>query len=115
MAPSEYLSRPGTIWWTRTDPDALIPTWTVPGTMFHEGVPGHHLQLGTTALNTTTLNRFQRLACELHPGHCGGGSVRRAAGGQAGVLRRPRAPSGHTKPPVSCCARRGSSRTSACP
>ncbi|CAD5920552.1 protein of unknown function [Streptomyces sp. KY75] len=40
--------------------------------MFHEGVPGHHLQLGMTALNTTTLNRFQRLACELHPGHCEG-------------------------------------------
>ncbi|WP_331740518.1 DUF885 domain-containing protein (plasmid) [Streptomyces cyaneofuscatus] len=72
LAPSEDLSRPGTIWWTRTDPDALIPTWTVPGTMFHEGVPGHHLQLGTTALNTTTLNRFQRLSCELHPGHCEG-------------------------------------------
>ncbi|MFG3408231.1 DUF885 domain-containing protein [Streptomyces sp. NPDC048142] len=72
LAPSEDLSRPGTIWWTRTDPDALIPTWTVPGTMFHEGVPGHHLQLGTTTLNTTTLNRFQRLACELHPGHCEG-------------------------------------------
>ncbi|MFS0691465.1 DUF885 domain-containing protein [Streptomyces nitrosporeus] len=72
LAPSEDLSRPGTIWWTRTAPDALIPTWTVPGTMFHEGVPGHHLQLGTTTLNTTTLNRFQRLACELHPGHCEG-------------------------------------------
>ncbi|MZE55558.1 DUF885 family protein [Streptomyces sp. SID5770] len=71
LAPSEDLSRPGTIWWTRAAPDALIPTWTVPGTMFHEGVPGHHLQLGTTALNTT-LNRFQRLASELHPGHCEG-------------------------------------------
>ncbi|MEW1700952.1 MULTISPECIES: DUF885 domain-containing protein [unclassified Streptomyces] len=72
LAPSEDLSRPGTIWWTRTDPDGPVPTWTVPGTMFHEGVPGHHLQLGTTTLNTTTLNRFQRLSCELHPGHCEG-------------------------------------------
>ncbi len=72
LAPSEDLSRPGTIWWTRAAPDGLIPTWTVPGTMFHEGAPGHHLQLGTTALNTTTLNRFQRLAFELHPGHCEG-------------------------------------------
>jgi uncharacterized protein (DUF885 family) len=72
MSPSEDLSRPGTIWWTRTAPDAVVPTWTVPGTMFHEGVPGHHLQLGTTTLNTGTLNRFQRLACELHPGHCEG-------------------------------------------
>ncbi|MBD0711497.1 MULTISPECIES: DUF885 domain-containing protein [unclassified Streptomyces] len=72
LAPSEDLSRPGTIWWSRPDPDAPAPTWTVPGTMFHEGVPGHHLQLGTTTLNTTTLNRFQRLSSELHPGHCEG-------------------------------------------
>ncbi|MFI9630461.1 DUF885 domain-containing protein [Streptomyces sp. NPDC052042] len=72
LAPSEDLSRPGTIWWSRPDPDAPVPTWTVPGTMFHEGVPGHHLQLGTTTLNTTTLNRFQRLSSELHPGHCEG-------------------------------------------
>lgn len=72
LAPSEDLSRPGTVWWTRTDPGAPIPTWTVPSTMFHEGVPGHHLQLGVTTLNTATLNRFQRLSCELHPGHCEG-------------------------------------------
>jgi uncharacterized protein (DUF885 family) len=37
--------------------------------MFHEGVPGHHLQLGLNVLNTRTLNRFQRLSAELHPGH----------------------------------------------
>ncbi|MGW7413900.1 DUF885 domain-containing protein [Streptomyces sp. NPDC054863] len=72
LAPSEDLSRPGTVWWPVTDPDAPIPTWTVPSTMFHEGVPGHHLQLGVTTLNTATLNRFQRLSCELHLGHCEG-------------------------------------------
>lgn len=72
LAPSEDLSRPGTVWWPLTDPDAPIPTWTVPSTMFHEGVPGHHLQLGVTTLNTATLNRFQRLSCELHLGHCEG-------------------------------------------
>ncbi|MFG2642834.1 DUF885 domain-containing protein [Streptomyces sp. NPDC048370] len=72
LAPSEDLSRPGTVWWPSTDPDAPVPTWTVPSTMFHEGVPGHHLQLGVTTLNTATLNRFQRLSCELHLGHCEG-------------------------------------------
>ncbi|MFF8392673.1 DUF885 domain-containing protein [Streptomyces sp. NPDC016172] len=72
LAPSEDLSRPGTVWWPVADPDAPIPTWTVPSTMFHEGVPGHHLQLGVTTLNTATLNRFQRLSCELHLGHCEG-------------------------------------------
>ncbi|MEU2060943.1 DUF885 domain-containing protein [Streptomyces sp. NPDC013455] len=72
LAPSEDLSRPGTLWWPLTDTGAPIPTWTVPSTMFHEGVPGHHLQLGVTTLGTETLNRFQRLSCELHPGHCEG-------------------------------------------
>ncbi|MFJ4152914.1 DUF885 domain-containing protein [Streptomyces galbus] len=72
LAPSEDLSRPGTVWWTRPEPGEPIRTWTVPGTMFHEGVPGHHLQLGVTTLNTSRLNRFQRLSCELHPGHVEG-------------------------------------------
>ncbi|MFK0264199.1 DUF885 domain-containing protein [Streptomyces angustmyceticus] len=72
LAPSEDLSRPGTVWWPLTDPNAPIPTWTVPSTMFHEGVPGHHLQLGVTTLNIATLNRFQRLSSELHPGHVEG-------------------------------------------
>jgi uncharacterized protein (DUF885 family) len=71
LAPAEDLSRPGTVWWTVEDPAAEIVTWTVPTTMFHEGVPGHHLQLGVTTLNPR-LNRFQRVAGELHPGHCEG-------------------------------------------
>ncbi|MGI5201146.1 DUF885 domain-containing protein [Spirillospora sp. CA-108201] len=71
LAPAEDLSRPGTVWWTVEDPSAEIVTWTVPTTMFHEGVPGHHLQLGVTTLNRG-LNRFQRVSSELHPGHCEG-------------------------------------------
>ncbi|MFA1543661.1 DUF885 domain-containing protein [Actinomadura monticuli] len=71
LAPAEDLSRPGTVWWTVGDPSAEVVTWTVPTTMFHEGVPGHHLQLGVTTLNPR-LNRFQRLSSELHPGHCEG-------------------------------------------
>ncbi|MFG2001422.1 DUF885 domain-containing protein [Spirillospora sp. NPDC048911] len=72
LAPAEDLSRPGTVWWGVTDPGQEIATWGVPATMFHEGVPGHHLQVGVTTLNTTTLNRFQRLGSELFPGHCEG-------------------------------------------
>ncbi|WP_034482780.1 DUF885 domain-containing protein [Actinomadura oligospora] len=72
LAPAEDLSRPGTVWWTVPGPDTDMITWTVPATMYHEGVPGHHLQLGITTLNTTTLNRFQRTSSELHPGHCEG-------------------------------------------
>ncbi|MFI0487586.1 DUF885 domain-containing protein [Actinomadura sp. 9N215] len=71
LAPAEDLSRPGTVWWTVEDPSGDIVTWTVPSTMFHEGAPGHHLQLGVTTLNPV-LNRFQRVSSELHPGHCEG-------------------------------------------
>ncbi|GAA0570018.1 DUF885 domain-containing protein [Actinomadura livida] len=71
LAPAEDLSRPGTVWWTVPDAPGGVATWSVPATMFHEGVPGHHLQLGVTVLNPA-LNRFQRVAGELHPGHCEG-------------------------------------------
>ncbi|WP_067472717.1 DUF885 domain-containing protein [Actinomadura hibisca] len=70
LAPAEDGSRPGTVWWTAA-PDADIATWTVPGILFHETAPGHHLQLGTTTFHPG-LNRFQRTASELHPGHCEG-------------------------------------------
>lgn len=72
LAPAEDLSRPGTVWWTVRDAAEPIVTWTVPATMFHEGAPGHHLQLGATVVNTATLNRFQRVCGELYPGHCEG-------------------------------------------
>ena len=70
LAPAEDLSRPGTIWWYV--PDAEVITWTALGTLFHEGVPGHHLQLGANVLNSDRLNRFQRISAELHPGHSEG-------------------------------------------
>jgi uncharacterized protein (DUF885 family) len=69
LAPAEDGSRPGTVWWSVPDADSEVVTWSVPATMFHEGAPGHHLQLGTTTFNTATLNRFQRTACELFPGY----------------------------------------------
>ncbi|MGW7489032.1 DUF885 domain-containing protein [Streptomyces sp. NPDC054786] len=71
LAPTEDLSRPGQVWWTAPGPNAAIPTWTVPSIMYHEGVPGHHLQLGSTVLNPA-LTRFQRVASELHVAHAEG-------------------------------------------
>ncbi|MBB5889734.1 DUF885 domain-containing protein [Kutzneria kofuensis] len=67
LAPAEDLSRPGTVWYSVTEDEPS--TWAVPSVMFHEGAPGHHLQLGLNVLNTRTLNRFQRLSAELHVGH----------------------------------------------
>ncbi|GAA2449908.1 DUF885 domain-containing protein [Actinomadura vinacea] len=90
LAPAEDLSRPGTVWWWVHPAEEEIVTWSVPAVMFHEGVPGHHLQLGTTALNTATLNRFQRVSAELYPGHGEGwGLYAERLMGELGYYRDP--------------------------
>jgi Bacterial protein of unknown function (DUF885) len=70
LAPAEDLTRPGTLWWHV--PDTEVITWTALGTLFHEGAPGHHLQMGANIFNSEKLNRFQRISAELHPGHSEG-------------------------------------------
>ncbi|MEU7263844.1 DUF885 family protein [Streptomyces albidoflavus] len=81
--------------------------------MFHEGAPGHHLQPGTAALNTTTLDRFQRLACEMRPGPCEGrGLYAERLTDELGYFADPRTLRARW-PPVTCCAPRGSTSTSA--
>ena len=47
--PSEDLSSPGRIWFP-TMGRTTFPTWDAVTTVFHEAVPGHHLQLGATRL-----------------------------------------------------------------
>jgi uncharacterized protein (DUF885 family) len=90
LAPAEDLSRPGTVWWTVHASEEEVVTWTVPAVMFHEAVPGHHLQLGSTTLNTATLNRYQRVASELYPGHGEGwGLYAERLMGELGYYRDP--------------------------
>ncbi len=59
MGPSEDLSRPGTTWYP-TMGRKTFGWWHIVSTWYHEAVPGHHLQVATTKINTTRLNRFQR-------------------------------------------------------
>ncbi|HSE70750.1 MAG TPA: DUF885 domain-containing protein [Nocardioidaceae bacterium] len=61
--PSEDFSRPGRMWWAVPDGITDFSTWREVTTVFHEGVPGHHLQVGQTAYRTERLNRWQRLMC----------------------------------------------------
>ncbi|XVQ07537.1 DUF885 domain-containing protein [Spirillospora sp. CA-255316] len=90
LAPAEDLSRPGTVWWTLHPSEEEVVTWTVPAVMFHEGVPGHHLQLGSATLNTATLNRYQRVSAELYPGHGEGwGLYAERLMGELGYYRDP--------------------------
>ncbi len=61
--PSEDFSRPGRMWWSVPDGIEDFATWRETTTVFHEGVPGHHLQVAQTAYNADLLNRWQRLGC----------------------------------------------------
>ncbi len=61
--PSEDFSRPGRMWWAVPQGQVGFSTWREVTTVYHEGVPGHHLQVGQTAARAELLNRWQRLLC----------------------------------------------------
>ncbi|MGD9621940.1 MAG: DUF885 domain-containing protein [Mycolicibacterium sp.] len=61
--PSEDLSRPGRMWWSVPSGVNTFHTWQETTTVFHEGVPGHHLQIGRTVMLADRLNRWRRLGC----------------------------------------------------
>jgi uncharacterized protein (DUF885 family) len=61
--PSEDFSRPGRMWWAVPEGNNEFSTWKEVTTVYHEGVPGHHLQIGQTQLRAELLNRWQRLLC----------------------------------------------------
>ncbi|MEU6644170.1 DUF885 domain-containing protein [Saccharomonospora sp. NPDC046836] len=59
--PNEDFSRPGTMWWSVPAGKQDFITWREVSTVYHEGVPGHHLQIATSVYQAASLNRFQRL------------------------------------------------------
>jgi uncharacterized protein (DUF885 family) len=59
--PSEDFSRPGRMWWSVPKGVEEFGTWRELTTVYHEGVPGHHLQVGQTVFRSETLNRWRRL------------------------------------------------------
>lgn len=61
--PSEDFSRPGTMWFSFPDDQEKFSTWRETTTVFHEGVPGHHLQCAQVVHRADLLNRWQRLMC----------------------------------------------------
>ncbi|MFD0557967.1 uncharacterized protein (DUF885 family) [Stackebrandtia endophytica] len=60
--PSEDFSRPGRMWWSVPPEQEKFSKWREVTTVYHEGVPGHHLQIGQTAYRSELLNRYQRTA-----------------------------------------------------
>jgi uncharacterized protein (DUF885 family) len=67
--PSEDLTRPGRTWWPLAGRERFV-TWNELTTVFHEGVPGHHLQLGQARAVGDRLSRFTRVTQV--PGHSEG-------------------------------------------
>ncbi len=57
--PSEDFSRPGHTWYP-TQGRTVFPIWEEISTCYHEGVPGHHLQIGQVRYRNDQLTRFQR-------------------------------------------------------
>jgi uncharacterized protein (DUF885 family) len=62
-APSEDFERPGRMWWAVPQGIDDFSTWREVTVVYHEGVPGHHLQVGQTQYRSELLNRWQRLLC----------------------------------------------------
>ena len=61
--PSDDFSRPGRMWWSVPEGTEDFVTWQERTTVFHEGVPGHHLQCGMQTHLREELNSWRRLAC----------------------------------------------------
>ncbi|WP_258062418.1 DUF885 domain-containing protein [Arthrobacter sp. B0490] len=60
--PSDDFSRPGRMWWSVPDGEDSFTTWKETTTVYHEGVPGHHLQVATATYQRALLNPWRRNA-----------------------------------------------------
>lgn len=58
--PSDDFSRAGRMWWSVPQGVTEFDTWRELTTVYHEGVPGHHLQCGL-AIATAELNGWRRM------------------------------------------------------
>jgi uncharacterized protein (DUF885 family) len=60
--PSDDFSRPGRMWWSVPEGVESFDTWRETTTVYHEGIPGHHLQVAQATYIRETLNDWRRLA-----------------------------------------------------
>jgi len=59
--PTDDFSRPGRMWWSVPEGVETFDTWRELTTVYHEGVPGHHLQIAQAVYNRAQLNSWRRL------------------------------------------------------
>ena len=60
--PTDDFSRAGRMWWSVPEGVTEFDTWRELTTVYHEGVPGHHLQLAQAVYNKDQLNAWRRVA-----------------------------------------------------
>ena len=88
---------PGAMWWSLPPDKEEFSTWREVSIVYHEGVPGHHLQIATAIHESERLNRFQRHAV-LGAGVLRGlGAVRGAADAGVRLPLRRRRPVRHAR------------------
>jgi len=86
--PSEDFKRPGRTWYP-TLGKTRFPLWGEVSTAYHEGVPGHHLQLAQLTYLAGELSRFQRVAAFI-PGYSEGWALyAERLMGELGYLQNP--------------------------
>ena len=87
--PSEDFSRAGRFWFP-TGSQTRFPLWWLVSLAYHEGVPGHHFQLGTSKYLSTELSRPQRLALTATSGNAEGWALyAERLMGELGYLENP--------------------------
>lgn len=88
-SPSEDFSRPGGVWYSIGD-QQVFPLYQHVSTAYHEGFPGHHLQIATAMYRRERISRFQRLLTWC-PGYSEGwGMYAEVLMGELGHLEDPR-------------------------
>ncbi len=87
--PSEDFSRPGGVWYSIGD-QHVFPLYQHASTAYHEGFPGHHLQIGTAMSQRGNLSRAQRVLT-WYPGYSEGWAMyAEVLMGELGYLEDPK-------------------------
>ena len=88
VGPSEDFSRPGSVWYP-VDGKEHFPLFAEVTTAYHEGFPGHHLQVGVQVALRDELSRFHR-SIVWYPGSGEGWALyAEHLMGELGYLERP--------------------------